>query len=256
MADPIAGFYDALAGQYHLMFENWRASTARQAAALQRVIESRCGPAPSVRVLDCACGIGTQALGLAKLGFQVVGSDISAAAIRRAGEEAVAAGLEVPLYVADMRRLEAVPQGEFDAVICMDNTLPHLMSDEDVRQATTQIRSKLRPRGTLFASIRNYDRLVAERPVIQGPAFYSDAGKRRIVFQLWDWLDERRYMFHLYITRETEDGWQVHHGVSIYRAILLQELTGILKTSGFSDVLWLMPDQSGFYQPVVAATAV
>jgi SAM-dependent methyltransferase len=255
MADPIAGFYDALAGQYHLMFEDWRASTARQAAALQRMLESRCGPAHSVRVLDCACGIGTQALGLAKLGFQVVGSDISAAGIRRAGEEAVAAGLELSLYVADMRRLEAVPEAGFDSVICMDNVLPHLTSDEDVRQAAAQIRSKLRPRGTLFASIRDYDRLVVERPAVQGPAIYSDAGKRRIVFQLWDWLDERRYMFHLYITRETEDGWHVHHGASTYRAMLREELTEILETSGFCDVHWLMPDRSGYYQPVVAATA-
>jgi tRNA/tmRNA/rRNA uracil-C5-methylase (TrmA/RlmC/RlmD family) len=36
-------------------------------------------------VLDCACGIGTQALGLALRGHRVVGTDVSARAVVRAG---------------------------------------------------------------------------------------------------------------------------------------------------------------------------
>ena len=69
MADVVRDFYDQLAGNYHLMFEDWEASVARQAAALAPLLERECGPAVSVRVLDCACGIGTQALGLAGLAF-------------------------------------------------------------------------------------------------------------------------------------------------------------------------------------------
>ena len=44
---------------------------------------------------------------------------------------------------------------------------------------------------------------------MQGPAFYLDDGKRRIVFQVWDGEDERRYTFHLYITRETSRKVQI-----------------------------------------------
>lgn len=39
---------------------------ARQAAAIGSILERECGPAVSTTVLDYACGIGTQALGLAK----------------------------------------------------------------------------------------------------------------------------------------------------------------------------------------------
>ncbi|RLC12898.1 MAG: hypothetical protein DRI24_16775 [Deltaproteobacteria bacterium] len=39
-------------------------------------------------ILDVSCGFGTQSLGLAKLGYQVTVSDISAKAIDRAREEA------------------------------------------------------------------------------------------------------------------------------------------------------------------------
>ncbi|HWQ52894.1 MAG TPA: class I SAM-dependent methyltransferase [Bryobacteraceae bacterium] len=255
MADIVRDFYDDLAANFHLMFEDWEASMARQAAALGPLLERECGPAASVRVLDCACGIGTQALGLARLGFRVTGSDLSPRAVERARREAAARGLAVPLYVADMLQLESVPETGFDAVVCMDNALPHLSSDEHIAQAAGQVRTKLRTGGTFVASIRDYDRLIEERPVIQGPAFLADEGRRRIVFQLWEWMDERRYTFHLYITRETGSGWETHHGASVYRAVLRDELTSILAGIGFAQVRWLLPADSGFYQPLVIARA-
>jgi len=255
MAVTVGEFYDELAGSYHLMFEDWEASMARQAAVLGPILERECGPATQLRILDCACGIGTQALGLAKLGFRVTGSDVSPRAIERARSEAAERGLDLSLYVADIRQLRRVPAAGFDAVICMDNALPHLSCDEHLMEAAAQIRSKLRTSGVFVASIRDYDRLIEERPVVQGPAFFAGAGRRRIVFQLWDWTDERRYTFHLYITRDTPTGWQTHHGASTYRAVLRDELTKILEGAGFVNVRWLLPAESGFYQPLVLATA-
>jgi SAM-dependent methyltransferase len=249
MAVTPAEFYNNLAAEYHLIFEDWESSMARQAAALAPVLERTCGS--GARILDCACGIGTQTLGLAGLGFRVAGSDASAMAIERARNEAAIRGLEIPLFHADMRQLSAIP-GDYDAVIAMDNALPHLESDMELRRAAEAIHAKLRPGGLFLASIRDYDRLIVERPTVQGPAFHSDSGRRRIVFQLWDWLDERRYAFHLYITREMEGGWQTHHGVSTYRALLRDELSEILRSAGFVEVRWQMPEESGYYQSMVS----
>src|SRR5215831_20430425 len=80
--------YDALARHYHLIFENWEASLERQAAVLSSILELKCGLPGTARVLDCACGIGTQSLGLAKLGFRVHSCDVSARAVERARLEA------------------------------------------------------------------------------------------------------------------------------------------------------------------------
>ena len=255
MPQSARDFYDEFAGSFHLIFEDWEASMARQAAALGPILERECGPANSVRLLDCACGIGTQALGLAKRGFQVTGADISSGAIERARAEASARGLHLRLRVADMRQLGEIPETGFDAIICMDNALPHLTSDDQLARAAAQIRAKLRTNGVFLASIRDYNRLIVERPSAQGPVFYSDAGRRRIVFQLWDWMDERRYTFHIYVTRDTPAGWQTQHGVAEYRAVLREELTGTLEGAGFVNVRWLMPPQSGFYQPIVLGVA-
>ena len=104
-----------------------------------------------------------------------------------------------------------------------------------------------------MASIRDYDELLTKSPVVHGPAFYSDAGKRRIVFQIWDWIGDREYIFHLYITRETADGWQTIHASSPYRAVVRDELTAAMNQEGFENIRWLFPSDSGFYQPIVLA---
>ena len=59
----VVDFYDELAPQYHLIYEDWNAAVEHQSVALDRLVRSRLPDALSV--LDCSCGIGTQALGLA-----------------------------------------------------------------------------------------------------------------------------------------------------------------------------------------------
>jgi glycine/sarcosine N-methyltransferase len=245
--------YDELAAHYDQIFENWEASITRQAKVLGGILHHECGDRRPIRVLDCACGIGTQALGLAMEGFDVTGCDVSKGAIQRACSEARKRGLQVPFSVADMVQLDEIPNSSFDAVICIDNSLPHLETDERLLQAAQQAYGKLRPGGSFIGSIRDYDRFVIERPNIQGPSFYSDNGRRRIVFQIWDWMDERRYRFHLYITRSAESAWQTFHFTSTYRAVLRSELRNILQQAGFTNVRWLAPSDSGFYQPIFIA---
>lgn len=245
--------YDELAAYYDLIFEDWEASIVRQATVLATILRNECGYEQRLRVLDCACGIGTQSMGLAMKGFDVEGCDISPAAVQRARSEAQKRGLNIPFSVANMLHLTAMPRSNFDAVICVDNSLPHLESDEQLLQAAQQAYTKLRVGGSFIGSIRNYDPLVVERPTTQGPSFFSDSGRRRIVFQIWDWLDERRYRFHLYITRSTESAWHTFHFTSTYRAVLQNELHDILRQAGFNNVRWLLPSDSGFYQPIFVA---
>ena len=54
-------------------------------------------------ILDVACGIGTQSLALAAIGYSVEGSDISAVEIARAQREAASRGLKCSFRVDDMR---------------------------------------------------------------------------------------------------------------------------------------------------------
>jgi len=196
MADSTQS-YDQLAAHYDQIFESWEASILRQASVLGGILRRECADTRPIRVLDCACGIGTQSLGLAMKGFEVEGCDISSGAVQRARLEASKRGLSVPFSVANMLQLTALGRSSFDAVICIDNALPHLESDEQLLQAAQQAHAKLRAGGSFIGSIRDYDRFIVERPTAHGPSFYSDRDRRRMVFQIWDWLDERCYRFHL-----------------------------------------------------------
>jgi SAM-dependent methyltransferase len=255
MTMDTAATYDELADHYHLIFENWEATVERQAAVLSSILERQCGLRSAARILDCACGIGTQVLGLAGLGFQVHGSDVSDHAVARARLEASQRGLDIQFSIANMVDLTCLGDSAFDAVICMDNALPHLESAEQLLESTDQIRTRLRSGGVFMASIRDYDRLMEERPVIQGPSSYSDQEGRRIVFQVWDWVDDRRYVFHLYITRQLSEGWQTFHSCAGYRALRKDEVTAELSQARFRNARWVLPTESGFYQPIVLAQA-
>ena len=79
----VRDFYDSLAPDHHRIFPDWDASMTRQAAAPDSLISRRLGPGPH-RLLDCSCGIGTQAIGLARAGHRVVGGDLSPVAAARA----------------------------------------------------------------------------------------------------------------------------------------------------------------------------
>src|SRR5215470_9621610 len=94
-------FYDRLAPYYHLLYPNWEASSARQSRGLSHVL-TEFGVEPGSAILDAACGIGTQALGLAQLGYNVTASDLAPAAVERADTEALARGLTINFAVADL----------------------------------------------------------------------------------------------------------------------------------------------------------
>ena len=247
--------YDKLADVYDLIFEDWEASIERQSASLSRLISHYGVEKVGQQVLDCACGIGTQTLGLAQRGFEMTSCDISPSAVERARTEASRRNLTIEFIVADMRDLTKLGNRRFDAVISMDNSLPHLTTDEELRSAATQIHSKLRAGGVFISSIRDYDSLLIQRPQVQGPSFYGEAENRRIVLQVWDWIDEFRYCFHLYITRRIAGEWETFHTSAIYRAFPKDELAAVLREVGFVDMTWIPPAESGWYQPVLIARA-
>jgi 2-polyprenyl-3-methyl-5-hydroxy-6-metoxy-1,4-benzoquinol methylase len=249
--DSVPGFYDELAPYYHLIFEDWDRSIERQAGPLNSLLGARLGAGP-LRVLDCACGIGTQAIGFARHGHQVVGSDISSSAVDRARREALRRQLDVSFYVSDMTSLAEMQDRGFDVVAALDNALPHL-SAAQVEIAVRAMGAKLRPGGLFLASTRDYDALIVERPTVQGPAFYGELEDRRIVHQVWDWMDRERYTLHMYITRRADGRWDSHHFVSEYRCLLRAELSRALEGAGFEEIRWLASEESGFYQPLVIA---
>jgi SAM-dependent methyltransferase len=243
-------FYDALASDYHLIFADWDRSMAYQAAVLGALVQECAGTGPR-RLLDCSCGIGTQAIGLARAGHRVVGSDLSPVSAARAAAEAARRGVRLPVVAADMRRL---PFGDrvFDVVVSADNALPHLLSERDVTAALRSMRRVLRDEGLLVLTLRDYDEVRRARPVSTPPQVAETADGRVITFQLWHWhQDGERYDLEHFQLLPDGDGWTVRRRRTTYWALTRRVLSRCLAEAGFDDIVWRPPDSTRFYQPVV-----
>jgi len=249
----VARFYDELADDYHLIYADWDASTRRQGAALDALIgEGRAA------VLDCSCGIGTQAVGLALRGHRVTGTDLSARAAARAAREATRRNLTLRTAAADMRRLP-FSDGRFDTVVCADNSLPHLLTERDAHAALAEMRRVLRPGGLLLVSIRPYDDLLRDRPASTAPHVHrsidcGDGDDRTVTFQLWHWHDDgEHYDLEHFQLLPAGGEWRVQVRRTPYWALGRDRLTGLAVKAGFVDPGWQMPQETGFFQPLLIA---
>ena len=241
-------FYDNLASQYDKLFLDWQATTREQGALLQKLFE-KYGFDKTAQILDCACGIGTQAIGLAALGYRVTGSDISCGELAEAQKRAV--NVDISFQTADFCRLSDVFEAPFDIVIAMDNALPHMLTEEDLQRAVKSIANQIKAGGIFVGSIRDYDALLREKPPYSPPYIHKTAQGQRVSFQTWDWQGDN-YKLTQYIIDDS-DTTQVSKFECEYRATRREELTDLFLSNGCNRVDWLFPEETGFYQPILVA---
>ena len=123
------------------------------------------------RVLDCACGIGLLAAGLAQRGFDVQASDASPEMVRRTR----ARGVDARVCTWE----ELPPTADFDVVVCVGNSLPHA---RDRVAALRGMAGTLRAGGTLVLTSRNWER---EQP---SESYEVERGGRHAVVS-YEWAD-------------------------------------------------------------------
>lgn len=253
MSDSVLDFYEGLAEEYHLLFADWEQSVDRQGAVLDALLR-RSGAPPPRRVLDCACGIGTQALGLAARGYAVHATDLSPSAVARAEREARAMHVSLTTGVADMRMLDWQVPGTFHVVMSCDNAMAHLLEDSDLEDAANAMASRLVPGGLLVASLRDHSALLEKRPRFTAERVLDTPLGRRVLFQVWDWaVDERQYTVRQFILRQENGVWHTTEHTGIYRLLQRVELEQALTKAGLVDPRWYTPEETGFNQPLITA---
>lgn len=243
-------FYDNLASHYDKLFLDWNATTHEQAVILDRIFRDN-GFDRGASILDCACGIGTQAIGLAALGYPVTASDISDGELEEAAKRAAENHVQLRWEHADFCALDHTFAETFDIIICMDNALPHMLSHDTLETAIRSIVGRIGDGGMFVASIRDYDALLMQKPPYSPPYIHQTAHGQRVSFQTWVWEDDR-YKLTQYII-EDEKTLGISKFVCEYRATCRAEITDLLLAGGCSEVKWLFPEETDFYQPIVVA---
>lgn len=243
-------FYDNLASQYDKLFLDWQSATKEQAVILNKLF-AEYGFDTAAEVLDCACGIGTQAIGLASLGYHVTASDISYGELAEARKRAADNQVDIRFERADFCALSKTFSELFDVVICMDNALPHMLSSAALGSAVKSIADRIKSGGIFVASIRDYDAVLKNKPPYSPPYIHKTDKGRRVSFQTWDW-EEDRYKLTQYII-DDEEALNISRFECEYRAVCREELTELLLSNGYTEVVWKFPEETGFYQPIVIA---
>ncbi len=136
---------------YRLGFAPWEAAAthppaaAQVAACLGRELRERGTPG---RALDIGCGRGHWSIRLAEMRWQVTGVDIVESALRKARQNAAAAGVSIWFCHADLTRLDtALALGKFD--FFWDFGALHGLSPGDLVAAANGIDSLAAPHATM-----------------------------------------------------------------------------------------------------------
>lgn len=236
-------FYDAVAEHYPLFYRDWEAQLDREGLSLRVIFRNK----GVERVLDAACGAGTQAVALARLGFDVVACDPSAGMLRKASEIAAEYGVDdrIDFERVDFVSLPSIVDGPFDAVICKGNSLPHLLLDDEIETALLNFYELLRPGGVLVIGMRDFGPFMEDRPQFI-PGFVHDEGDSEfITFDLWEWHDGPPVIAtqNLFIVKgDVRSGYRtVKHQVR-YRPLSTDEVKVVLLEVGFDEITD-QPDQ-------------
>lgn len=243
-------YYDDLAQYYKYIYVDWDASIQRQAKLLDSVIREYFGDSIE-RILDAACGIGTQSIGLAQLGYSVTASDISAGELELARNEAIKREVNIEFKLADMRNVSDTYSDKFDLVIACDNAVPHLLSDDEITQAFREFYRCTTAQGGCLISVRDYANIERKGRRLNPRTVHDTQDGKLVLFDLWE-FDGNYYDFTTYAVLDRGNGNADTHVIpgGRYYCVTIPKLESLMKRAGFEKVVIL---NERFFQPLILA---
>ena len=233
--------YDNFSQDYD-RFVNWEERLSIEMPFIQEQLQTiRSETDRPLRILDAACGTGMHAIALAKEGNQVSGADISPEMIRKAQENAHFAQVDMDFKPAGFGDLEQAYQNSplhpFDALICLGNSLPHLLTTGGILAALMDMAACLRPGGMLMLQNRNFDAVMAEHNRWQGVQSYKEDREEWLFLRFYDFDPDGLITFNIIHLHKIEnEPWG--QSVSTIRLFPLKQeiLLPLLVKAGFDQL--------------------
>lgn len=229
-------FYDAVAESYTLLYKDWETQLEREGLGLRAIFRKK----GIERILVTACGVGTQAIPLAELGYDVIATDPSPGMLRKAQENAAQRGVldKIRFERATFEELPELIEGPFDAVICKGNALPHLLTDEAIETTLLIFYEMLRPGGSLVLGMRDFEGFMMHRPrFLPGFDHIDDDGNEFISFDIWEWEEGPPAIAtqNLYIVKGKAPKLETVKRSVSFRPLSVDEVKVVLLEMGYED---------------------
>ncbi|CAN5518096.1 hypothetical protein BH11CYA1_BH11CYA1_02970 [soil metagenome] len=160
------------------------------------------------KVLDLGCGSGWLAVYLARQGFEVVGVDVSAQAIKLADTWASQEDLKISFEVGDASKLE-YQAGSFDAVVA--NSIFEHFPLQQAEQLTDKVKTVLKDEGIFIGCFDKVGGGPGEYYSLQdGTHVYTDKARKGMMLRRYT-LEELQNLFKNFksMTNDEVDGGSI-----------------------------------------------
>jgi cyclopropane fatty-acyl-phospholipid synthase-like methyltransferase len=199
------------------------------------LVETRCRLKPPMRILDLGCGGGEQSIGLAKLGYEVVGIDIAEPLTEHANTLASSTRTKATFIASDMRLIDY--KNEFHACLLLSGTFGFFTEAEN-QDLVRRIHQALLPGGSVL--------------IMYISAHRSDMNRRTWKeieggYQLTEsWFEPESSTYHTTARLIMDSGEVIipaqeegYHANECIRCYTPPEISNILTEAGFTNVVHL-----------------
>ena len=249
--------YDQFSKDYD-RFVNWESRLSAELPFLTAALEETGTPAEEMSILDSACGTGQHAIALEKAGFSCSGADFSQAMVSRARENAQLQGMSMTFRQAGFGQLAATfGQDRFDALLCLGNSLPHLLDEFSLADALWDFAAVLKPGGKVILQNRNFDLVLSERSRWMPPQTFREGENTWIFARFYDFDPDGRLTFNIQILHaEGEDSFEQKVISTRLWPMTRDMLVEAMERAGF-EALKLFGDlQGSAYEPQTSGNLV
>ena len=182
---------------------------------------------PKELILDLGCGTGTFTEMLAKVGYDMIGVDVSGEMLQIAQEKKAESGLNILYLLQDMREFELY--GTVRAVVSICDSVNYLLTDEDVVQTFKLVNNYLDPKGVFvfdFNTVYKYSEVIGDTTI---------AENRDDVSFIWEnYFDSESNINEYDLTIFSKEGDLYRKSVETHlqRGYTIEEMTRFLAEAG------------------------
>ena len=231
--------YDQFGEDYD-RFVNWKDRLAHEIPFLAtRLVASEINNRPqAVSVLDAACGTGQHVIALTQQGYNCSGADMSANMVQIARRHAKAANLDIHFVQAGFGQLTtAFAAQKFDNLICLGNSLPHVLNEADMMRTLNDFKDVLRPGGNLIIQNRNFDSVNNTHNRWMPPETHREGNQTWIFVRFYDFDPDGLITFNINtLTKQSGGEYQQRVMSTRLWPFSKNQIITWLENAGFSNI--------------------